>query len=159
MSLSYILRVLNFCQIEPWNLRTGKDVNQNLANMLLTNEEKTQSPGQSAWNKRGRGRERLRESAQPAEIGAHPFTSSLADPLLFCTVVSTLHSPRHLTKLKFWILSCDRARVSDLFVHLDWKLCLGSKDSVTDWSCSMFIAALCLDLVLPAHHDFSLQAL
>lgn len=45
----------------------------------------------------------------------------------------------------FWVLSWDQARVSDLFVHLGWKLCLGSKDSLTDWCSGTAIADLCLD--------------
>lgn len=45
MSLTYILRAWNFCQIEPWNLRTGKDVNQNLASMLSYKWRENTKPG------------------------------------------------------------------------------------------------------------------
>lgn len=108
---------LNFCQIEPWNLRTGKDVNQNPASML-TCKWKHKVQGSLP-----RGKEAIREAEYEPTLShfpilqrsvAYPFTSSLADPQLSCSVVSMVHFPRHLAKLNWY-----QAKVSALMVSPD----------------------------------------
>lgn len=79
---------------------------------------------------------------------AHPFTRT--DLKLSCSVVSTVHFPRHLAKLNWY-----QAKVSDLFAHLGCKL-FGTK-----WQPHRLVlphvhnCPLCRPLVPPGSCDFS----
>lgn len=85
---------LNFCQIEAWNLRSGKDVNQDLANML-TYKRKHKVRGKLPRAKEATGEaacgSALSHFPQRQRSVAHPVPSPLADPQLSCSVIFTLH--------------------------------------------------------------------
>lgn len=101
---------LNFCQIEAWNLRSGKDVNQD-AHL----QTKTQSPGQAAESKGGHHRGCVWICPLPlspaAEVRGPPFYLIPCRPstLLFCHLHAPLSQTPGKTQLipsqGFWFLS------------------------------------------------------